>query len=120
MFAFHHASLRLSWAVVAIVITGALAACTQEDGANSARGMSKKEIAQCLKAGGKPVWSGGLGGDPSESCALPAPDAGKACKKQLDCTSICLAQTRTCAAEPSMGDVQILDENGDMVTLYVD
>lgn len=74
--------------------------------------------ADCLAAGGR--WArGGL--SPHPLCFLPTADGGKACAKASDCESVCLSETRTCAAErPRFGCYGYLDENGSEITICVD
>ena len=60
-------------------------------------------LASCHPEGGQPVedinCAGGVAvtGLAGRTCAMPTPDAGKSCSDNAECSTICLAETRTCA-----------------------
>lgn len=72
--------------------------------------------ARCEQAGGQMV-RGMIG----EMCAMPTPDAGQACTSSSDCSSsMCLAETRSCAPiTPMFGCIELLEDDGP-VTLCID
>ena len=78
----------------------------------------ENERAACLKAGGR-FDTGGITG--SLVCYKTPPDAGKSCRKESDCSTLCLARSQTCAPiEPLFGCNEILTDGGARVTLCVD
>ena len=78
---------------------------------------SKEELA-CVKQGGNWAKAGKSSG---KTCLKPTRDAGKQCRKQGDCTSVCLARSGTCApVKPLFGCNEILQKDGSRVTLCID
>lgn len=78
---------------------------------------SKEELA-CEKQGGNWAKAGKSSG---RTCLKPTRDAGKQCRKQGDCTSVCLARSGTCApVKPLFGCNEILQKDGSRVTLCID
>ena len=72
----------------------------------------------CEAAGGR-FGKAGIAG--TRVCYRTPPDAGKACNRATDCTSECLARTKTCAPiTPLFGCNDILDSLGRSVTLCRD
>ena len=72
----------------------------------------------CEKRGGN--W-GSAGKSNSKTCIRRTRDAGKQCRKQGDCSSVCLARSGTCApVKPLFGCNEILQKDGSRVTLCLD
>lgn len=72
----------------------------------------------CEKRGG--IW-GNAGKSSGKACVKRTRDAGKQCRKQGDCSSLCLARSGTCApVKPLFGCNDILQKDGSRVTLCVD
>ena len=72
----------------------------------------------CEKQGGN--W-GKVGKSRGETCFKRTRDAGKQCRKQSNCESLCLARSGTCApVKPLFGCNEILQDDGRRVTLCVD
>lgn len=68
----------------------------------------------CEKRGGRYL---SLKGSTARACFITPKDAGKSCKKSGDCTTKCLARSRTCApVSPLFGCHDILTEAGTRVT----
>lgn len=78
---------------------------------------SKQQIS-CEKRGGN--W-GNAGKSTLKTCITRTRDAGKQCRKQGDCLSVCLARSGTCApVKPLFGCNEILQKDGSRVTLCID
>ena len=78
---------------------------------------SKLQIS-CEKRGGN--W-GNAGKSKLKNCITRTRDAGKQCRKQGDCSSVCLARSGTCApVKPLFGCNEILQKDGSRVTLCLD
>lgn len=76
------------------------------------------EQTACLAKGGQ--W-GKAGKLAAMTCYIPSKDAGKSCSKQSDCSSQCLARSKTCAPIwPIFGCSEILQNDGSLVTLCID
>jgi hypothetical protein len=76
------------------------------------------EEAACRAQGGR--W-GAAGKAVAMTCFQPSKDAGKVCSKQSDCSSQCLARSRTCAPFwPIFGCTDILQKDGSQVKLCLD
>ncbi|MBC7677051.1 MAG: hypothetical protein H7173_13525 [Rhodoferax sp.] len=72
----------------------------------------------CEKRGGN--W-GSAGKSNLKTCIKRTRDAGKQCRKQGDCTSVCLARSGTCApVKPLFGCNEIFQKDGSRVTLCLD
>ena len=72
----------------------------------------------CEKRGGN--W-GNAGKSNLKTCISRTKDAGKQCRKQSDCSSVCLARSGTCApVKPLFGCNDILQKDGSRVTLCID
>jgi hypothetical protein len=77
-----------------------------------------REQILCEKRGGS--WDN-AGKPGTKACIKRTRDAGKACRKQSDCESVCLARSRTCAPiKPLFGCNEILQDDGRRVTLCID
>jgi hypothetical protein len=77
-----------------------------------------REQILCEKRGGS--WDN-AGKPGTMACIKRTRDAGKACKKQSNCESVCLARSRTCApVKPLFGCNEILQDDGRRVTLCID
>jgi hypothetical protein len=77
-----------------------------------------REQILCEKRGG--TWAN-AGKPGTKACIKRTRDAGKACKKQSNCESACLARSRTCApVKPLFGCNEILQDDGRRVTLCID
>ena len=73
---------------------------------------------ECEKSGGA-FGSGGEGH--GLVCHRTPPDAGKSCARQSDCTTECLARSRTCApVDPLFGCNDVLNDDGATVSLCID
>jgi len=71
--------------------------------------------AACLRDGGR--FSKGPAPD-TFVCFRTPRDAGKYCRASTDCSTECLARSRTCApVTPLLGCNEVLTENGGRVTL---
>ncbi|WP_127900573.1 hypothetical protein [Solirhodobacter olei] len=67
---------------------------------------------RCEATGGR--WAGKPGA--GMLCFRTPPDAGKLCRRASDCTSGCLAKSRTCSpVTPLIGCQDLLDESGRVV-----
>lgn len=74
--------------------------------------------ADCRAKGGR--W-GKAGKLVAMTCYIPAKDAGKSCSRQSDCSSQCLARSKTCAPIwPIFGCSDVLQNDGSMVKLCID
>lgn len=72
----------------------------------------------CEKQGGNWDEAGKTG---AKACFKRTRDAGKQCRKQSTCESVCLARSGTCApVKPLFGCNDILQDDGTRVTLCVD
>lgn len=72
----------------------------------------------CEKQGGNWDEAGKTG---AKTCFKRTGDAGKQCRKQSTCESVCLARSGTCApVKPLFGCNDILQDDGSRVTLCVD
>lgn len=72
----------------------------------------------CEKQGGNWDDAGKTG---AKACFKRTRDAGKQCRKQSTCESVCLARSGTCApVKPLFGCNDILQDDGRRVTLCVD
>ncbi len=79
---------------------------------------SSPEEAACRKLRG--TW-GAVGKSGAKTCFHPSKDAGKSCSKQSDCSSQCLARSKTCAPFwPIFGCTEILQKDGSQVKLCLD
>ena len=114
-------SVRLIF--VFLLAAGGLTACLHEEMTEPDQpliGASAVEAqrAACETDGGT-FGTGGITG--ALVCYRPTSDAGKACSASTDCTTECLARSRTCApVEPLFGCNDILDALGRTVTLCRD
>lgn len=80
--------------------------------------IKSKQQVTCEKQGGN--W-GNAGKSIGKACIKRTRDAGKQCRKEGDCDSVCLARSRTCApVKPLFGCNEILQDDGRQVTLCVD
>lgn len=76
------------------------------------------EEADCRAKGGQWAKAGKLA---AMTCYVPSKDAGKSCSKQSDCSSQCLARSRTCAPIwPIFGCSDVLQSDGTLVKLCID
>lgn len=72
----------------------------------------------CEKDGG--TWSR-AGGSVAMTCFKPTRDGGKSCRRESDCSTLCLARSRTCApVTPLFGCHSVLQNDGRAVTLCLD
>ncbi len=79
---------------------------------------SSPEEAACLNQGGR--W-GRAGNTSAMACFRPAKDAGKSCNIESDCTSQCLARSRSCAPFwPIFGCTEVIQNNGAVVNLCLE
>jgi hypothetical protein len=96
----------------ALGLTVVLAACVPEAGPETGVGST----GDCGANGGTMVV--GMAGP---TCAMPTPDAGKACTKPADCSGVCLGETMTCSAlTPMFGCYEVVMEGGQKAMLCVD
>ncbi|MDZ7906757.1 MAG: hypothetical protein U5N55_14045 [Cypionkella sp.] len=76
---------------------------------------SSPEEAACIKDNGR--W-GRAGKSSAMACFYPSKDAGKSCSKESDCTSQCLARSRSCAPFwPIFGCTEVIQNDGAVVKL---
>lgn len=76
---------------------------------------SSPEEAACIDQGGAWARAGETG---AMSCVFPMKDAGKACSKESDCESQCLARSNSCAPMwPMFGCTDVIQDNGAVVAL---
>lgn len=76
------------------------------------------EEAACRAKGGQWAKAGKLA---AMTCYIPSKDAGKSCTKQSDCSSQCLARSKTCAPIwPIFGCSEVLQNDGALVKLCID
>lgn len=72
----------------------------------------------CEAKGGK--W-GKAGATVAMTCFQPTRDAGESCRRESDCSTLCLARSRTCApVTPLFGCHPVLQDDGREVTLCTD
>lgn len=100
-----------------------LAACEEEDAAdtdNAFAGAERFQAAEaaCVADGGR--W--GQGGAAQQFvCYQDTRDANKSCSAQSDCSTFCLARSRTCApVTPFFGCHEILTDRGLPATICID
>lgn len=92
------------------------AAATQPT-ASPAPPKSPQEAA-CRASGGQ--WSQ-AGSSIVFACVRPTKDAGKACSKESDCSSQCLARSRSCAPIwPIFGCTEVIQNNGIVANLCLE
>ncbi len=73
------------------------------------------EEAACGEAGGRWAKAGDTG---AMSCVYTMKDAGKACSKESDCSSQCLARSKSCAPFwPMFGCTDVVQNDGAVVSL---
>lgn len=98
-----------------------LAACQPEDGLPpELRAMTGVEETQCLGAGGQFIY-----GPWGPQCGMPTEDAGKACTRQSECSTLCLAEEGDARGQcapltPIYGCVGMLDETGTWGVLCIE
>jgi hypothetical protein len=108
---------------VLLIAALVLAGCQQDAGDGSdlpAVGEAAVEQARqaCERKGGR---FGPAGRSQSMVCFTIPRDAGKACERSTDCSSTCLARSRTCApVTPMFGCNEILNEDGARLTQCID
>ena len=101
----------------ATVEESAAAPSDAEPVAEPAAPKTKAQIT-CEKQGGNWDDAGKTG---AKACFKRTRDAGKQCRKQSNCESVCLARSGTCApVKPLFGCNEILQDDGRRVTLCVD
>lgn len=104
----------------AILLCLALVACqgdTEPDLELVGAARVDAERAACERRGGKFVRAGNSA---RLICTTVPADAGKQCTKKSDCSSECLARSRTCApVKPLTGCYDVLTEQGQSVQLCV-
>ena len=72
----------------------------------------------CERDGGR--WAR-AGGSVAMTCFRPTRDGGKSCRRESDCSTLCLARSRTCApVTPLFGCHQVLQNDGRTVNLCLD
>lgn len=116
---------RVKFVAMAAVVV--LASCVPSDDASQTQdyglaGYNPAAAAQaeqsCLARGGKYLVAGLAG---LKVCFETPKDAGKSCRKSIDCDSQCLARSKSCApVTPLFGCNPILDSSGREVTLCLD
>ncbi|MAC77795.1 MAG: hypothetical protein CML66_07000 [Rhodobacteraceae bacterium] len=94
-----------------------LAACQTETPVQAgASSVDPAFQAACAAKGGTVAI--GLAGP---ACAMPQPDAGKACSSSADCAGVCLADTRTCSpVTPYFGCHELYEEGQPNVAICID
>lgn len=105
--------------VAALVLAGCQTDVPSEPGlANYDPLAPEARKAECVLHGGQWARSGESG---SFLCYSVPKDAGKACSKASDCTSACLARSRSCApVKPLVGCNDILTERGQVATVCIE
>ncbi len=96
---------------------GAAAAAALQAGAtaSTAAAPQSPEEAACVQDGGR--W-GKAGDTGAMACFQSMKDAGKTCNKESDCSSQCLARSRSCAPFwPMFGCTDIIQNDGAVVQL---
>jgi len=96
---------------------GAAAAAALQAGATAATAVvpQSPEEAACVQDGGR--W-GKAGDTGAMACFQPMKDAGKTCSKESDCSSQCLARSRSCAPFwPMFGCTDVVQNDGAVVQL---
>lgn len=95
---------------------GAAAAAALQAGAPATTPAPQSpEDAACVQDGGR--W-GKAGDTGAMACFYPMKDAGKTCSKESDCSSQCLARSRSCAPFwPMFGCTDVLQNDGAAVQL---
>jgi hypothetical protein len=96
---------------------GAAAAAALQAGATAATAAvpQSPEEAACVQDGGR--W-GKAGDTGAMACFQPMKDSGKTCSKESDCSSQCLARSRSCAPFwPMFGCTDIIQNDGAVVQL---
>lgn len=79
-----------------------------------------KSAAQIDCEGRGGTW-GRAGDSIAMTCFRKTRDAGKSCRRESDCSTLCLARSRSCApVTPLFGCHQILQDDGRAVTLCLD
>jgi hypothetical protein len=99
---------------------GAAATAALQAGRTGAPAAAPKsaEEAACTDAGGR--W-GKAGNTSAEACFRPSSDGNKACSKESDCTSQCLARSRSCAPFwPMFGCTEVIQNDGAVVRLCLE
>ena len=113
------------WRFAGAALLLILAACqAEEDGppddglANYDPHLFETQQASCEARDGTFAQGGITGG---YQCFTTPRDAGKSCSKASDCSTQCLARSRTCAPiQPLFGCHDILTSSGAPVTLCID
>lgn len=98
-------------AVLALLL---IAACTEVEKDPIPGQMTEREKTACLKFGGKTGWSSGMFEPPEEYCVMPAADEGKSCRKESDCSVVCLAETKTCGTFYGAGEYSVMNDDGEV------
>jgi hypothetical protein len=96
---------------------GAAAAAALQAGATATTAAvpQSPEEAACVQDGGR--W-GKAGETGAMACFHPMKDAGKSCSKESDCSSQCLARSRSCAPFwPMFGCTDVVQNDGAVVQL---
>lgn len=97
---------------------GAAAAAVLGAGAPAAAAPMSPDQAACIQSGGR--W-GAAGTSGAQTCFRPASDAGKSCSIQSDCSTQCLARSRSCAPFwPIFGCTEVVQNNGAVVRLCLE
>lgn len=110
--------------IVAGLAVGLLAACFPEkdeitvDNALATTDRFASAKAACEADGGR--W--GQGGAAQQFvCYRNTPDANTSCTAESDCTTLCLARSRTCApVQPFFGCHEVLTDSGYQATICID
>ncbi len=103
---------------IGLVLGILLVGCQTEEGnfGKSAAAI-RAEREQCAVDGGKYLPGGIVG----YVCYLPAPDAGKSCNRESDCSGLCMAEERTCSLfSPVFGCQLVLTDEGKQVEICFD
>ncbi|MEY4983310.1 MAG: hypothetical protein RIR62_1576 [Pseudomonadota bacterium] len=79
-----------------------------------------KSAAQLACEGDGGTWAR-AGGSVAMTCFRPTRDGGQSCRRESDCSTLCLARSRSCAPlTPLFGCHEVLQDNGSAVTLCLD
>ena len=106
---------------VALIACLALAGCEEEapeiTGGTFGPELFQQQQTLCEETGGR--W--GRGGLAGFVCYREPPDAGRQCRAESDCTSLCLARSGTCApVAPFFGCHEVLTDTGARATVCID
>ncbi|MEM9343123.1 MAG: hypothetical protein AAGA87_08770 [Pseudomonadota bacterium] len=106
----------LRYAIAGLLLL-TLVGCDEEDSGSTIDPANiDRAEAQCLDDGGQWLQRGS-----GRFCLRLTPDGGQSCSTRSDCSTQCLARSRTCApADPMFGCNEVIGSNGLVTTLCVE